>query len=95
MAITQAKIALGPLVGSRYVIPSGLRAGETVIVEGQDRVQPGTPVARAGHGLLRYGQRGGHGGAGQAGADEHAGQQPLRRAGPSASPPRHARPAGR
>jgi hypothetical protein len=26
------------------VIPSGLRAGETVIVEGQDRVQPGTPV---------------------------------------------------
>ncbi|NNG50690.1 efflux RND transporter periplasmic adaptor subunit [Sphingomonas sanguinis] len=38
------RVTLGPLVGSRYVIPSGLRAGETVIVEGQDRVQPGTPV---------------------------------------------------
>ncbi|WP_433527821.1 efflux RND transporter periplasmic adaptor subunit [Sphingomonas paucimobilis] len=38
------RVTLGPLVGGRYVIQSGLRAGETVIVEGQDRVQSGTPV---------------------------------------------------
>ncbi|WP_322966219.1 efflux RND transporter periplasmic adaptor subunit [Sphingomonas fuzhouensis] len=38
------RVTLGPLVGGRYIIQSGLRAGETVIVEGQDRVQPGTPV---------------------------------------------------
>ena len=38
------RVTLGPLVGGRYVIVSGLRAGETVVIEGQDRVQPGTPV---------------------------------------------------
>ena len=38
------RVTLGPLVDGRYIIQSGLRAGETVIVEGQDRVQPGTPV---------------------------------------------------
>jgi multidrug efflux system membrane fusion protein len=38
------RVTLGPLVHGRYVIRSGLRAGEVVIVEGQNRVQPGTPV---------------------------------------------------
>ncbi|WP_320450806.1 efflux RND transporter periplasmic adaptor subunit [Sphingomonas sp. CFBP8993] len=38
------RVTLGPLVDGRYVIASGLRAGETVVIEGQDRVQPGTPV---------------------------------------------------
>lgn len=38
------RVQLGPIVGGRYVVLSGLRAGEVVIVEGQDRVQPNTPV---------------------------------------------------
>ncbi|MBA4760507.1 efflux RND transporter periplasmic adaptor subunit [Sphingomonas sp.] len=37
-------VILGPVVNGRYVIRSGLRRGERVIVEGHDRVQPGTPV---------------------------------------------------
>lgn len=37
-------VGLGPLVDGRYVIEAGLHAGDVVIVEGQDRVQPGTPV---------------------------------------------------
>ncbi|MET3710860.1 multidrug efflux system membrane fusion protein [Sphingomonas trueperi] len=38
------RVQLGPIVDGRYVVLSGLRAGEVVIVEGQDRVQPNTPV---------------------------------------------------
>jgi multidrug efflux system membrane fusion protein len=38
------RVQLGPIVGGRYVVLSGLRAGDVVIVEGQDRVQPNTPV---------------------------------------------------
>jgi len=38
------RVQLGPMVGGRYVVLSGLRAGEVVIVEGQDRVQPNTSV---------------------------------------------------
>lgn len=37
-------VRLGGLVDGRYIILSGVYVGETVIVEGQDRVQPGTPV---------------------------------------------------
>lgn len=37
-------VRLGPIVQDRIVILSGLRAGEVVIVEGQDRVQPEMPV---------------------------------------------------
>ncbi|MET4897167.1 efflux RND transporter periplasmic adaptor subunit [Sphingomonadaceae bacterium jetA1] len=38
------RVTPGDVVGGRIVILSGLRAGERVIVEGQDRVQAGTPV---------------------------------------------------
>lgn len=38
------RIKLGDIVNGRYLILSGLKPGEKVIVEGQDRVQPGTPV---------------------------------------------------
>jgi|TARA_R110002020_G_scaffold114237_2_gene262736 multidrug efflux system membrane fusion protein len=37
-------VAPGAIVDGRYVIESGLRRGDRVIVEGQDRVQPNTPV---------------------------------------------------
>lgn len=37
-------VTLGGLVGGRYVVVAGLQPGERVIVEGQDRVRPGTPV---------------------------------------------------
>jgi len=38
------RVTVGDVVGGRALILSGLRAGEQVIVEGQDRVQTGTPV---------------------------------------------------
>lgn len=34
----------GPVVEGRYLIEEGLRAGERVIVEGQDKIRPGAPV---------------------------------------------------
>ena len=37
-------VTLGPLTGGRYVVSAGLKAGDVVIVEGQDRVRPNTPV---------------------------------------------------
>lgn len=42
--VHRRRVQLGPIVDGRYVVLSGLRAGEVVIVEGQDRVQPNTPV---------------------------------------------------
>lgn len=38
------RVTVGDVVGGRILILSGLRAGEQVIVEGQDRVRAGTPV---------------------------------------------------
>jgi len=38
-------VQLGDVVDGKYVVLSGLRAGERVVVEGQDRVQPGQPIA--------------------------------------------------
>jgi membrane fusion protein, multidrug efflux system len=37
-------VKLGRLVGHEYLVEDGLRAGERVIVEGQQNVQPGMPV---------------------------------------------------
>ena len=38
-------VELGKLVERQYLVRSGLAAGERVIVEGQDRLQPGMPVS--------------------------------------------------
>lgn len=38
------RIEVGEVVDGRYLVLSGLRAGETIIVEGQDRVQTDVPV---------------------------------------------------
>jgi len=37
-------VELGPLVDRQYVILSGLKAGETIVVQGQDRVESGVPL---------------------------------------------------
>ncbi|WP_246780381.1 efflux RND transporter periplasmic adaptor subunit [Rhizobium sp. AQ_MP] len=37
-------VELGPLVGGKYLVKNGLRAGETIVVLGQDRVQSGQPL---------------------------------------------------
>jgi len=37
-------VVVGDVIDGRYVVSSGLRDGETVIVEGQDKVQPDVPV---------------------------------------------------
>lgn len=42
------QVSVGDVVDGRYVVQSGLRAGETIIVVGRDRIQDGVPVkARA------------------------------------------------
>ena len=42
------QVSVGDVVDGRYVVQSGLRAGETIIVVGRDRIQGGVPVkARA------------------------------------------------
>jgi multidrug efflux system membrane fusion protein len=38
-------IAVGDVVNHQYVVNSGLRAGETVVIEGQERLQPGATAA--------------------------------------------------
>lgn len=38
-------VELGAQTGGRYVILSGLKAGETVVVRGQDRAESGAPLA--------------------------------------------------
>ncbi|WP_235513664.1 MULTISPECIES: efflux RND transporter periplasmic adaptor subunit [unclassified Sphingomonas] len=37
-------VTLGALTDGRYVVSTGLKAGDVVIVEGQDRIRPDTPV---------------------------------------------------
>lgn len=37
-------VKVGDVIDGRYVVLSGLRSGETVVVVGQDRIQPNTPV---------------------------------------------------
>ncbi len=37
-------VGIGDTIDGRTIVTSGLKAGETVIVQGQDRVQVGIPV---------------------------------------------------
>ncbi|MCF8710296.1 efflux RND transporter periplasmic adaptor subunit [Rhizorhapis sp. SPR117] len=37
-------VVVGDVIDGRYLVSSGLQAGETVVVEGQDKVQPNVPV---------------------------------------------------
>lgn len=38
---SRRNVELGPIVGGRYIVTTGLKAGETVVVQGQERVQDG------------------------------------------------------
>ncbi len=42
--VAMRDVSVGDVIDGRYVVHSGLKAGEAVIVEGHDRVQPGAPV---------------------------------------------------
>ena len=42
--VTTRDVVVGDVVEGRYVVSRGLRAGETVVVEGQDKVKPDVPV---------------------------------------------------
>ena len=41
---TRRDVELGEIVDRRYIVTSGLKAGETVVVQGQDRVQEGVAL---------------------------------------------------
>ena len=38
-------IAVGDVVNHQYVVSGGLKAGDTVVIEGQERLQPGATAA--------------------------------------------------
>ena len=38
-------IAVGDVIDHQYVVNGGLKAGETVVIEGQERLQPGATAA--------------------------------------------------
>lgn len=42
--VKERVVEVGDVVDGRYVVLSGLKRGETVVVVGRDRVQPGVPV---------------------------------------------------
>ena len=42
--VVQRSVALGPISGDSYVVASGLRAGERIIVEGLQKAVPGKKV---------------------------------------------------
>jgi len=42
--VIQRRITTGPVVGTLWAVESGLVAGETVIVQGVQKVQPGQIV---------------------------------------------------
>ena len=42
--VKDRKVNVGDVVDGRYVVLSGLRAGETIVVVGRDRIQDNTPV---------------------------------------------------
>jgi RND family efflux transporter MFP subunit len=37
-------VTLGPVIGGKRIIRSGLQAGEKIVVNGMERVRPGMPV---------------------------------------------------
>jgi len=45
--VAYREITLGPAIGGRHIVASGLQPGERVIVDGIQHVQPGMPVAPA------------------------------------------------
>jgi RND family efflux transporter MFP subunit len=38
------RVSLGPAIGAQWSVPSGLSAGETIVVQGVQKVTPGQPV---------------------------------------------------
>jgi len=42
--VAQISVAVGPSVGGRVIVTEGLQAGESVIVEGFQKIRPGAPV---------------------------------------------------
>jgi membrane fusion protein (multidrug efflux system) len=42
--VVQCRITTGPVIGTQWAVESGLAAGEQVIVQGVQKVQPGQTV---------------------------------------------------
>jgi membrane fusion protein (multidrug efflux system) len=60
----QRAITVGPTVGPDYVVTSGLKAGDRVIVAGTQKIGDGAPVQPAPPGGARGNGRGGSAGGG-------------------------------
>ncbi|TLY62805.1 MAG: hypothetical protein E6K52_04940 [Gammaproteobacteria bacterium] len=43
----QRDVTMGPRVGADWIVEKGLAAGDTVIVDGVQKLKPGTPVDTA------------------------------------------------
>jgi multidrug efflux system membrane fusion protein len=62
--VEQRAVTIAQRVNDDVVIGQGLKPGETIVTEGQLRLEPGTRVQQPGAGGERGGQRGGGGGRG-------------------------------
>lgn len=91
--VQSTPVTTGPVIGGKWMITSGLSAGDVVVVEGFQKIRPGVPVqpmpwdpnkkpGQPGQGQGQPGQAPGEGGpaAGQPGADQ-AGQAAQGQAG--------------
>jgi multidrug efflux system membrane fusion protein len=61
----QRAVTIGQRVGDDVVIATGLHAGETIVTEGQLRLEPGSRVQQAGADAGAGGDRGGRGAGGE------------------------------
>lgn len=72
--VEQRTVTTGVTAGPDVVITNGLQPGETIVVEGQLRLEPGTKVQRADPRTGEASPNGGRGGRGRRGAGQGRGQ---------------------
>jgi multidrug efflux system membrane fusion protein len=60
--VDERDIQLGPIAGDDRLAESGIEPGETVVVEGIDKLEPGSKVVPRAPGAAPAGAHGGHGG---------------------------------
>jgi multidrug efflux system membrane fusion protein len=46
--VTQRPVKLGPVEGQRVAVTEGLVPGDSIVVDGMDRLRPGAPVEVSG-----------------------------------------------
>ncbi|HUH87203.1 MAG TPA: efflux RND transporter periplasmic adaptor subunit [Pusillimonas sp.] len=91
--VVSAPVTTGPAIDGKWLITSGLSAGDVVVVEGFQKIRPGAPVHAMPWNQGQSGQpggpaagQGGNGRPGQAQGDKAAGQEGQAPQGPNQAP---------